>query len=180
MDFGWYFISQSPSASFSLEWTLVLISSQNCDLSCCWPEEMMYSFMDEAALMLNSSSVSNIYTASLKWICSCCLRQHLLLLYGGCLCKVSPRGRSSNAEELLSSHCRFYVGYNMDFIPLLCNACRDQGCLCERFSCWAVLSDSSLESVFAAPWSYIHSDSLPNNIPWGALIFNCLDNVRVF
>lgn len=34
--------------------------------------------------------------------------------------------------------------------------------------------------VSAAPWSYIHSDSLPNNIPWGALIFNWLDNVHVF
>lgn len=80
-----------------------------------------------------------------------------------------------SAGKLL--RCRFYFGYNTDLIPLLCNSCRDQRHLCEYFSCWTVLSDSSLESIFAAPQSCIHADSLPNTIPWGILIFNCLGNV---
>lgn len=65
----------------------------------------------------------------------------------------------------------------MDLIHLLCNGCHDQGCPCECFSCSTVLSDFSLESIFAAPESCIHSDSLPNTMPWGILIFNCLGNL---
>lgn len=125
MGFGWLSVSQVVCQCFScvdscFDFTIdlwpLLLPGQG---SWCIPLLLRQLFM------LRSSPISNVYTASFRSICSCCLRQHLQFLYNGCLCKVSPWGRSPSAVKLL--RCRFYFGYNTDLIPLLCNSCRDQG-----------------------------------------------------